>query len=77
VSTGGRGWSSLLQRYHIDTVVADKREQVVLIESLRGDPKWRIDYEDDQAVVASRVPRNQEPSTPASPTATKVARSAR
>jgi hypothetical protein len=49
-------WRQLVDKYDIGYFVLDKVEQADLIADLRADsPKWRIDYEDDQAVVFSRT----------------------
>jgi hypothetical protein len=47
-------WRALLDKYDITYLVLNAGEQTELIADLRPDPAWRIDYEDDQAVVFSR-----------------------
>jgi len=49
-------WRALLDKYAITYVVLDTNEQSELITDLRQEPGWRLDYEDDQAVVFSRSP---------------------
>jgi hypothetical protein len=49
-------WRQLVDKYDIGYFVLDKAEQADLVADLRADPgSWRLDYEDDQAVVFSRV----------------------
>jgi hypothetical protein len=47
------GWSSLLDRWNIDTAVLDRHWP--LAELLRIDPGWRVLYEDAQTVVVRRM----------------------
>jgi hypothetical protein len=54
-------WRALLNQYDITYLVLKKLEQADLIADLRGDPAWRLDYEDDQAVVFSRVAPSAAP----------------
>ena len=48
-------WRDLLDQYGIGYMVLSKVEQNDLIVDLRADSAWRLDYEDDQAVVFSRT----------------------
>jgi hypothetical protein len=49
-------WRSLIDQYDISYFVLDKSLQTDLIADLRTDAvDWHLDYEDDQAVVFSRV----------------------
>jgi hypothetical protein len=48
-------WRALLDQYDITYLVLNMAEETELIADLRKESKWRIDYEDDQAVVFSRV----------------------
>jgi hypothetical protein len=52
----GAGWRALLDRYDISYLVLSTSEQRDLIADLRVDAGWRLDYEDDQAVLFSRAP---------------------
>jgi hypothetical protein len=47
-------WRALLDRYDISYAVLSKAEETDLIADLRADAAWRVDYEDDQAVVFTR-----------------------
>lgn len=47
-------WRSLLDRYAISYAVLSKADEAELVADLRGDPAWRLDYEDAQAAVFSR-----------------------
>src|SRR5439155_27322241 len=48
-------WRALADKYDISYFVLDKAEQAALIDDLRADSSsWRLDYEDDQAVVFTR-----------------------
>jgi hypothetical protein len=48
-------WRALIDQYGIDYAVLSKLEQTDLINDLRVDPGWRLDYEDDAAVVFTRT----------------------
>ncbi|MDQ6672063.1 MAG: hypothetical protein M3069_15200 [Chloroflexota bacterium] len=48
-------WRALLDEYQITYVVLNTAEQKELVADLRQEPGWKIDYEDDQAVVFSRT----------------------
>jgi hypothetical protein len=48
------GWRELLDRYDINTVVVDPLNRGALIDSLRNDPVWRVDFEDRVAVILTR-----------------------
>ncbi len=49
-------WRELVDKFDIGYFVLDKAEQADLIADLRADPAaWHLDYEDDQAVVFSRI----------------------
>ena len=47
---------SLLEKYNISYLVLSKDEHAELVADVRQTPGWRRDYEDDQAVVFSRIP---------------------
>ncbi len=48
-------WRSLLDQYNVSYMVWNKAEEPDLIADLRVDPGWKLDYEDNQAVVFSRI----------------------
>jgi hypothetical protein len=58
-------WRELVDKYDISSLVLDKAEQPDLIADLRADSAtWRLDYEDNQAVVFSRAtPSARSPSS--------------
>jgi hypothetical protein len=49
-------WPALLDQYNISYLVLSKDEHADLVTEVRQTSGWRLDYEDDQAVVFSRVP---------------------
>ena len=48
-------WRALLDSYEISYLVLDVFESRDLVADIRADAAWRVDYEDAQAVVFSRV----------------------
>jgi hypothetical protein len=48
-------WRSLIDQYGIGYAVLSRTEQADLVADLRTEPGWRLDYEDDLAVVFSRT----------------------
>jgi hypothetical protein len=48
-------WRELFASYDISYVVLAQDEEAELISDLKADSGWRVDYEDDQAIVLSRV----------------------
>ena len=48
------GWSELLDRYHINTVVIDALNQAALFAELKRHNNWRVAYDDRLAVVFVR-----------------------
>ena len=48
------GWRTLLDQYDISYLVLSTAEVPELVDDLRVDPGWRLDYEDAQAVVFTR-----------------------
>jgi hypothetical protein len=52
----GARWRALLDQYDISYLVLSKDEHPDLVTAVRETPDWRLDYEDDQAVVFSRAP---------------------
>jgi hypothetical protein len=55
VSTGQDGWQSILDRWRIRVVVADRERQGPLIPLLRRDPGWTQIYEDDEGMIFVRA----------------------
>lgn len=53
ISVAGSGWERLLQKYHIDVAILDKKHQVALAALVKRSPNWSVQYEDDRAVVAA------------------------
>ena len=49
-------WPALLEKYDISYLVLSKEEHADLVGEVRQTSNWRLDYEDDQAVVFSRIP---------------------
>jgi hypothetical protein len=47
-------WRALLDQYGIGYMLLSKAENAELVVDLRADPGWRLDYEDDLAVVFER-----------------------
>jgi hypothetical protein len=51
------GWQAVLTRYDIETLVVDRRDQVLLEPVLRRDPlSFRLAYEDEMSAVFVRIP---------------------
>jgi hypothetical protein len=55
VSFGQEGWQRILDRWHIDVVVADRGEQAGLIPLILRDDGWRLTYRDDRGLVFVRA----------------------
>jgi hypothetical protein len=55
VSIGRQGWQGVLDRWEVQVVVAERREQALLIPLIRHDPGWRLVYEDDDGLVFARA----------------------
>lgn len=51
-ATAAPGWSETLNEYGVNTVIVESGSG--LARALRGDPNWRLGYEDDLAVVFAR-----------------------
>jgi hypothetical protein len=49
-------WQALLDKYDVSYMVLSKDEHADLVTEVRQTSAWRLDYEDDQAVVFSRAP---------------------
>jgi hypothetical protein len=47
-------WRALLDQYGIGYAVLSKTDQLDLVADLRADASWRIDYEDEQAILFVR-----------------------
>jgi hypothetical protein len=54
-------WRSLVDEYGISYFVLSKADEADVIADLRTDSAWRLDYEDDQAVVFSRAAASSPP----------------
>lgn len=52
----GAHWPALLDQYNISYLVLSKDEHADFVADVRQTRGWRLDYEDDQAVVFSRIP---------------------
>jgi hypothetical protein len=52
-------WPVLLETYKISYLVLSKDEHADLVAEVRLTSAWRVDYEDDQAVVLSRIPSTE------------------
>jgi hypothetical protein len=68
IEAGETEWERILDRYRINTVIADQERQRTLIRTIRDDPDWKQSYRDEQAVVFQRAVAAQSDSQP-SPTA--------
>jgi hypothetical protein len=52
---GVSGWNSLADKYVLQFIVVDKRQQVALVRAVRrGTTEWNIAYEDETTVVVGR-----------------------
>ncbi len=56
-------WERGMDRYGVETLVIDKKNQWVMHKAIARSSKWRVDYEDDTALVARRVWENELPDT--------------
>jgi hypothetical protein len=54
VSAGRADWSSTLDRWDVDVVVASRDQQRALLPLIRSDPSWRLVYEDGDGDVFVR-----------------------
>jgi hypothetical protein len=54
VSKGETYWDALLDRWAVETVVVDKKEQKKLASEVRGSGTWQVVYEDDLGFIANR-----------------------
>jgi hypothetical protein len=55
ISFGRQGWQQLLDRWKVSAIVAHRDQQRELIPLLRGDPGWRLVYEDRRGLVFVRT----------------------
>ena len=58
ISLGGQGWQSLLTRWHVTVVVADREEQAGLLTRISRDPGWKLEFSDGQRSVFARTARS-------------------
>ncbi|MDP9242321.1 MAG: hypothetical protein M3O84_04005 [Actinomycetota bacterium] len=54
VSAGSADWSSILDDWNVDVVVASRDQQSQLLPLIRSDPSWRLAYEDPDGAVFVR-----------------------
>jgi hypothetical protein len=58
ISLAEPGWDGALDRYNIQSMVIDRKAQPLLGQAMRRHPGWQRRYEDEQAQVYVRAPRN-------------------
>ena len=51
VAFAGARWREVLERWQPDAIVAEVDEWEEMIAVIRGDPEWRVLYEDDDGVI--------------------------
>ena len=75
ISRSGGNWQSSLERYGVNTIVADKAYHQGFIDDVREEPEvWSVDYEDNIAVVFKRIkPITDKPEDPHAQPAPKQA----
>lgn len=56
VMTGGPSWEKPLDNYNVTTLLLNKEIQTTLADAARESPAWEVVFEDDEALVARRVP---------------------
>jgi hypothetical protein len=56
VSAGRQDWETVLRRWRIDVVVADRGEQAQLIPIIERSPRWREVYQDGRGAIFVRAP---------------------
>lgn len=66
ISRNGGNWKSSLERYGVNTVIADKAFHQGFIDDVREDNEvWTVDYEDNIAVIFRRIkPITDKPDDP-------------
>jgi hypothetical protein len=54
---GGRfdGWLAVLDRYRVQHLILDKERDGKLLSLVRARPGWAVDFEDEAAVLFSRI----------------------
>jgi hypothetical protein len=57
------GWPNVLERYGVETVILDRHRQTTLQRYLRESRDWRVEYEDDVAVVFQVKPGKRSSTT--------------
>jgi hypothetical protein len=45
------GWLQLFDEENIQLVILDSHLDIELIQAIRSQPKWNVDFEDDELVV--------------------------
>jgi len=56
VSNGQFGWEAVLQRYDINTILASKRYEEMLVSAAKASGEWQTLFEDEHTVLLRRVP---------------------
>jgi hypothetical protein len=56
VATGGPSWQRPLDNYQVTLLVVDKENQSTLAEEARDSAAWEVVFEDQEALIARRVP---------------------
>jgi hypothetical protein len=49
-------WSTVLDRWHITTIVLARNHHAAFEQALRTDPLWTLAYEDGDGFVFTRLP---------------------
>lgn len=55
IASAAPNWPILIDRYRINTIVADKEHQEALVKQLRENRQWTLRYDDDDAAVFVRT----------------------
>ena len=55
ISDAGPGWESLLDRYGVNTLLVDRRNQPALAAAVERSSRWRATYTDAQTIVLVRA----------------------
>jgi hypothetical protein len=64
VANAGPGWERTLQKYNIETVIIDKKNQPLLAGVVKRSPNWRVRHDDERALLATwRDPAGKASST--------------
>lgn len=56
VGTAGPSWERPLDNYRVSLLVVDKSNQSALAQAARDSAAWEVVFEDDEALIARRVP---------------------